>query len=125
MCTDCGKHLIRHSFKRCRQCYLLHIRSNIGKRIIDVGRYTRIKIPNHPKANKTGYISEHRYVWEMANGKPLPDGWVIHHLNGIPHDNRIENLVALPEKKHRRILAAKAKRIQELEALLLKQGQLM
>lgn len=33
----------------------------------------------------------HRRVWEAANG-PIPAGHLIHHINGIKTDNRIENL---------------------------------
>lgn len=89
------------------------------------GEYIRILKPEHPRANNTGYVAEHILVWEEANGKPLPEGWIIHHLNGIKTDNRIKNLVALPERKHRLVLQVKAKRIQELEALLNSQGQLL
>ena len=39
----------------------------------------------------------HRIVWEMFNG-PIPDGYVINHINGVRWDNRIENLeCVLPE----------------------------
>lgn len=54
----------------------------------------------------------HRVVWEAFNG-PIPAGLTINHLNGIPSDNRIENLelatlaenirhaaVHLPKKYH-------------------------
>lgn len=34
---------------------------------------------------------EHRWVWEQAHG-PIPRGAMIHHINGIKTDNRIENL---------------------------------
>jgi len=37
-------------------------------------------------------------------------------LNGIKGDNRPENLVALPSKKHYLILKEKSRRIRELEA---------
>lgn len=49
---------------------------------------------------KTGYhqvrangknIFRHRVIWEMYNG-PIPELLVIDHLNGIPGDDRIENL---------------------------------
>ena len=33
----------------------------------------------------------HRYVWEQNFGK-IPEGGVIHHINGNKFDNRIENL---------------------------------
>ena len=80
--------------------------------------------PEHPRAIK-GYIFEHWLVWEEANNKSLPKGWVIHHLNGIKGDNRICNLEALSNRKHYLVLQAKAKRIQALEALLNGQHQLL
>lgn len=91
----------------------------------DVRGYIRLLLPEHPRADKRGYVCEHIVAWEKAQGKPLPDGWVVHHLNGIRHDNRAVNLIALPDRKHKHILAAKAKRIQELEAMLTNQRQLL
>jgi hypothetical protein len=66
------------------------------------------------------YYLEHRIIWENHFNKSLPPGWVIHHLNGIRNDNRINNLVALPKKGNRKhhgflVMQAQAKRIQELE----------
>jgi hypothetical protein len=89
------------------------------------GGYILILSPNHPRANRDGYVREHILVWEQVNRKSLPDGWIIHHLNGVKHDNRPRNLVALPNKKHYLVLEAKAKRIQELEAMLNGQNQLL
>jgi DNA-binding transcriptional ArsR family regulator len=48
------------------------------------------------------YCYEHRILWELHNGK-LPDGFVIHHLNGIKNDNRIENLTIMTLSEHARI----------------------
>lgn len=79
--------------------------------------------PNHPRANKNGYVFEHILVWESAHGA-IPKGWVIHHLNGTKSDNRLENLQALSTRKHHAVLEAKAKRIQALEAQLKQQLQL-
>ena len=42
---------------------------------------------------------EHRRVWEDVNG-PIPDGWVIHHINEDKSDNRIENLCIMRRGAH-------------------------
>jgi hypothetical protein len=65
---------------------------------------------------KLQYIPQHRIVWEQHNG-PIPEGHIIHHLNGIKHDNRIENLCMLSRKNHspRTIVEPYQNRIRELE----------
>jgi len=119
--------------KRCRDCNIINFatansvkgeknNSWKGGRWKGKDGYIHLYQPEHPRAS-SGYILEHIFVWEQINKKPLPKNWVIHHLNGIKHDNRIRNLQALPNKKHYLVLQAKAKRIQELEALLKGQTQ--
>jgi hypothetical protein len=44
----------------------------------------------------------HIEVWENAHG-PLPEGWVVHHINGNKGDNRLENLQGMPAKEHMRL----------------------
>lgn len=78
--------------------------------------YVYVLNPNHPRADRQGYVAEHLLVWEKTHGKLLPEGSVIHHLNGIKTDNRPENLVALRTTKHSHVLRAKAERIRHLEA---------
>ncbi len=79
------------------------------------GGYIRILEPEHHRANHHGYVLEHVLVWEKHHKQELPQGWVVHHLNGITNDNRPENLVGLPTKKHNLIFKAKAQRIKQLE----------
>jgi len=77
--------------------------------------YVLIYKPEHPRAISDNYVYEHHLVWEKENGKLLPNGWVIHHINGIKNDNRIENLAAMPKSEHSRILGIIKKRIVYLE----------
>jgi len=122
-CPDCGKP-INPKAHHCRNCSIKHHPLWKGGRTKNQG-YIVILKPEHPRANSSGYVFEHIVVWEETHGKPLPKGWIVHHLNGIKDDNRPKNLVGLPDKKHRHIFDAKAKRIQELEALLNNQHQLL
>lgn len=94
-----------------------------GGRTVKGDGHILIKQPQHPRANHNGYVYEHILIWEKAHSKPLPVGYIVHHLNGIPSDNRTENLRALPDLKHKTVLAAKAQRIKELESRLNKSHQ--
>lgn len=54
--------------------------------------YIVIKSPNHPNKDGGGYFKEHRLVMENVLGRYLDKKEVVHHINGIRDDNRIENL---------------------------------
>lgn len=56
--------------------------------------------PDHPHSNSRGYIGEHRLVIEEHLGFILPDGFVVHHINGVKDDNRIENLAVMTAGAH-------------------------
>lgn len=89
-----------------------------GGRLIQNG-YILIKAPTHHRANKAGYVREHILVWEQHHNKHLPDGHIVHHLNGIRDDNRPQNLFAVTRKFHEKQTYIKAlqTRIRELEQL--------
>jgi hypothetical protein len=63
-----------------------------GGRFKNKRGYVLIKKPNHPFANNHGYVSEHRFVMEKYIGRYLNSQEVVHHINKIKDDNRIENL---------------------------------
>ena len=79
--------------------------------------YIKVKRPVGYKGLKDGTILEHRLVWEQANGTFIPDGYSVHHLNGIKDDNRIENLTIMLIKDHGKQSNGEEykKRIRELE----------
>lgn len=82
-----------------------------------------VKAPECPYSSPmTGMVSEHRYVWWKyhKNDPPLGYGDIIHHINGNHKDNRIENLVRVDAKTHRKIHGAtisESKRINRLKRL--------
>lgn len=82
--------------------------------------YVYQSMPDHPRAGADGYVPQHTLVWEQTHGRPLPHGWLVHHLNGIKNDNRAENLVAIPRKSHNTVtlLVIARTRIRHLEAEL-------
>jgi len=81
--------------------------------------YIRIKTGSPGPGRGSFYRAEHILVWEEAHG-PLEKGWVVHHLNGIRHDNRLENLQGMPRKEHSptKTLEPYQARIRELERQL-------
>ena len=44
-------------------------------------------------------VPEHRAMWEQSHG-PIPEGYVIHHINGNGKDNRLENLMLMSLSDH-------------------------
>ncbi len=120
-CIDCGKaHDSRG--KRCIVCSRKEIVGDKnpnwkGGRLSDRYGYVKVYKPSHKRSDYGGYIYEHWEVWETVNSRQLPEGWVIHHINGIRNDNRIDNLYAMPIKCHHAKLFTMAlqERIRKLE----------
>lgn len=42
----------------------------------------------------------HRLIWEKHYGKPVPEGYVIHHIDGNKLNNAINNLQCVQESLH-------------------------
>jgi len=54
--------------------------------------YVYIYSPEHPSANKKGYVPEHRIVIEELIGRYLRSNEAVYHKNKVKDDNDIDNL---------------------------------
>lgn len=59
---------------------------------IDKDGYVLIKKRDHPFCGVSGYVRQHRLVMEDYLGRYLKPEEVVHHINELKWDNRIENL---------------------------------
>jgi hypothetical protein len=68
-------------------------RTRVGGERYDKGDgYIKVYLPNHPNANKHGYVLEHTLVMSEVLGRPLFKGESVHHKNGVRSDNSPDNL---------------------------------
>lgn len=74
--------------------------------------YIMIYAPNHPrvKRNKKKYLGEHILIMEQYLGRYLEPCEVVHHVNGVKDDNRIENLKVMTVTEHKSLHAFRRKR---------------
>ena len=116
-CIDCGKKVSNNSKARCKPCmYKFRTPWNKGKTFVHKGSFKKgrdtsgknntnwkggrkkyrgyvfIYKPDHPNSKKC-YVQVHRLVVENYIGRFLKSKEVVHHINEIKDDNRIENLM--------------------------------
>lgn len=82
-CRECGGHVWRKG-GRCQTCWAT-------KRIVRSG-YIMLFQPNHPNAQRQGYVYEHIAIMSDIIGRPIRPAENVHHMNGLKADNRPENL---------------------------------
>ncbi len=61
-----------------------------------------IKMPEHHRADKRGYVRLHVVIYEQHHNLCLLRWSDVNHINGIQDDNRIENLQAMMHGHHQR-----------------------
>lgn len=86
----------------------IEIRKDAGKNhhnwkggIINKGDgYIGVWKPDHPRADKQGYVYEHTLVYENKTGLLPNKNQVIHHIDMDKHNNSIDNLYLCNHKEH-------------------------
>lgn len=70
-----------------------------GKKINSDGYIFLLK-PDHPNAKQNGYVRESHFVMSEHLDRPIATNEVVHHINGNPSDNCLENLVLMTRRTH-------------------------
>lgn len=73
-----------------------------------INGYKIIKIENYPRSKSVCYDNwyyEHIVLCEEELGRSLNDDEVVHHLDGNPRNNRLNNLVVISSSAHNKIHA--------------------
>lgn len=111
MCSKCHNKFTSTSGKT-------HPRWKGGKTLTWHG-YVVVRLePNDPfyaMSKEDGYILEHRIVMARHIGRCLESWEIVHHINGIKDDNRIENLELLPNRTAHLSSMAEAAEIRRLK----------
>lgn len=91
-CKDCPT-IVGSAHERCVPCNN-RLKVSIKEPLPFGARSRRINHKGYVMVSMPGKsnVAEHRVVMEQHLGRALLPGENIHHINGVKHDNRIENL---------------------------------
>jgi hypothetical protein len=62
--------------------------------------YLQTFVPDHPNASADGYVMTHTLIMERHIGRYLMPHEVVHHINHVRDDNRLENLSLMDRHEH-------------------------
>lgn len=101
----------------CKKQFKKYPDNKAVRKYCSMSCYNKIRFKNlpnyeYPKKDKKNYkmkkingkqIYYHRWIMEQHLGRKLTRSEVVHHINGDPHDNRIENLMILSQSDHMKL----------------------
>jgi len=63
--------------------------------------YILVRKPDHPNADKKGYIRKHILIVSEKLGRPLTDNEVVHHIDENKSNNDLSNLQLMTKYEHK------------------------
>lgn len=103
--TNSNQETIRHILIAYKMARKSIGRLGIGNKKRPISKkkngYIEIFMPQHPNADRYGYIYEHRLIMEKCLGRILKSSELVHHRNKIRDDNRKENLQLVSRQSHK------------------------
>ena len=99
-CAVCGKELSDYVSTYCKKCsnQLARNPNWKGGEAKHGSGYIQVKCPEHPNANRRGYILKHRLVMSEHLGRALKEDELVHHIDGNKLNNDIKNLQLVTSK---------------------------
>lgn len=111
-CSMSFRHKDKVIFLNCPACdkkFRKYAKDGVARKHCSMKCYNKIRKNNFPKfirekKPKKYYKSKkingkvmllHRWIMEQHLGRSLTEKEVVHHINGDPHDNRVENLMLM------------------------------
>lgn len=92
-----GRRLSDEAKRKISEANRIH---GVGHKKLREDGYVAIYYPEHPDSTLEGYVMEHRLVMEQTIGRRLGKNEVVHHINHVRSDNRIENLKLMTVSEH-------------------------
>jgi hypothetical protein len=97
-CKYCGKEFYTTRNEFCsHECAQKYKSENMRHKTYYENGYV---IEYDKNYNKKGNVKQHRKIMEEYLGRKLTDNEIVHHINGIKSDNRIENLQVMTRSEH-------------------------
>jgi len=106
ICPYCGGPKVERA-ERCRKCYRLWAMTPAnpkwrGGMLRDQG-YIYILAPDHPRANRKGYVKRADLVLEQKLGRQLQPWEIAHHKDGVRDNDQPDNLEPVTNPRHGRM----------------------
>ena len=107
-CRECDADISNTGKRAQKFCsFECRVKAQTGRtrrrRIIRYGKggaYRARLTPEHPNADSKGYVMEHHLIMEGHIGRVVATGEVVHHEDGEPSNNNIENLRLMLKRDH-------------------------